>query len=230
MILFINDRPVRFVQKGDLFEKKELSKEVDAAAESFSPLHLFGHVVVINTPLSYLRSFYNHVKTLKRTHFESIIFIVPDKKKAKNLTKSFYTIVKAAGGIVKNDANELLMIHRLGKWDLPKGKMDKGEVSEQTAVREVEEECNIKVELRNKACTSWHTYTFKGKSVLKKTKWYHMKCLDDGNMKPQQEEDIEDVEWMDQAKIEAAILNTYLSIIYVLTKGKVLESNRIELL
>jgi 8-oxo-dGTP pyrophosphatase MutT (NUDIX family) len=137
--------------------------------------------------------------------------------------------VKAAGGIVKNDANELLMIHRLGKWDLPKGKMDKGEIPTQTAVREVEEECNIKVKLLDKACTSWHTYTFKGKSVLKQTKWYHMECLDDSEMRPQQEEDIEDIRWMDAAKVEAAILNTYLSIIYILTEGKILESNRIKL-
>ncbi|SOE20623.1 ADP-ribose pyrophosphatase YjhB, NUDIX family [Spirosomataceae bacterium TFI 002] len=229
MILFINDRPVRFKEQHELFELNEQYNEIDASVEKFSPLHLFGHVLIKNTPLSYIRSFYNHVKTLKRTHFDSITFIVPDKRKAKNLTKSFYTIVKAAGGIIKNDADELLMIHRLGKWDLPKGKMDKGEVPRQTAVREVEEECNIKVKLHGKACTSWHTYTFKGKSVLKQTKWYYMTCLDDSEMKPQQEEDIEDIQWMDSAKVEAAILNTYVSIIYVLTEGSVLKSNRIEL-
>lgn len=230
MILFINDRPVRFIQEGDLFEAKQPSNEIDASVEKFSPLHLYGHVLIKNTPLSYIRNFYNHVKTMRRTHFDSIVFVVTNKKKAKNLTKSFYSIVKAAGGIIKNDADELLMIHRLGKWDLPKGKMDKGEVPKQTAVREVEEECNIKVELLTKACTSWHTYTFKGKSVLKQTKWYHMKCLDDSKMKPQQEEDIEDIQWMDPAKTEAAIQNTYLSIVYVLTVGKVLASNRVELL
>lgn len=230
MILFINDRPVRYVQIGDHFEQKVDCKIIDASIEEFSPLHLFGHVVIRNTPLNYVRSFYNHVKNNRRTHFESIIFEVEDKKKAKNLTKSFHTIVKAAGGIIKNSQNELLMIHRLGKWDLPKGKMDKGEVPRQTAVREVEEECNISVELLSKACTSWHTYTHKGKSVLKKTNWYHMKCTNDSEMKPQQEEDIDDIQWMDDPKVEAACLNTYESILYILAKSKIQKSTRVELL
>jgi len=33
----------------------------------------------------------------------------------------------AAGGLVTNENNELLMIFRRGKWDLPKGKADEGE-------------------------------------------------------------------------------------------------------
>ena len=36
-------------------------------------------------------------------------------------------IIIAGGGIVTNELGELLMIFRRGKWDLPKGKLDKGE-------------------------------------------------------------------------------------------------------
>ena len=49
----------------------------------------------------------------------------------------------AAGGLVTNENNELLMIFRRGKWDLPKGKLDKGETIEECAIREVEEETGI---------------------------------------------------------------------------------------
>ena len=33
---------------------------------------------------------------------------------------------------------------RLGKWDLPKGKLDKGETIEECALREIEEETGAK--------------------------------------------------------------------------------------
>ena len=50
-------------------------------------------------------------------------------------------MIKAAGGVVENHKNEILMMKRLGHWDLPKGKADPGENSATTAQREVEEEC-----------------------------------------------------------------------------------------
>ena len=36
--------------------------------------------------------------------------------------------LKNIGGLVMNDKNKLLMIFRNGKWDLPKGKIEIGEV------------------------------------------------------------------------------------------------------
>ena len=35
-------------------------------------------------------------------------------------------IITAAGGLVFNQNDELLMIYRRGKWDLPKGKLEVG--------------------------------------------------------------------------------------------------------
>ena len=45
----------------------------------------------------------------------------PDYKQLKRDVKSLFTVVKAAGGVVRNERGEILFIHRRGKWDLPKG-------------------------------------------------------------------------------------------------------------
>jgi len=52
--------------------------------------------------------------------------------------KQYFKIQKAAGGkVLKED--KVLFIYRFNKWDLPKGKLEKGEAIEQCAVRESEE-------------------------------------------------------------------------------------------
>ena len=63
-----------------------------------------------------------------------------DLEKLKKAFFKHFTHIEAAGGIVENEKKELLFIYRLGKWDLPKGKVEKGESIAETAVREVEEE------------------------------------------------------------------------------------------
>src|SRR5690606_26317204 len=77
--------------------------------------------------------------------------------------KEKFRVIKAAGGLVKNGEGDYLFIFRLGKWDLPKGKVDPGESMKKAAVREVEEECGIKVDyLGQKIITSYHIYQMKG--------------------------------------------------------------------
>jgi len=89
----------------------------------------------------------------------------------EDLKKAFwkkFTIVQAAGGLVINKNKEVLMIFRRGKWDLPKGKLDKGETLEECAVREVEEETGLKnISLHKHLLTTFHTYHESGKFILK---------------------------------------------------------------
>ncbi len=54
-----------------------------------------------------------------------------------------FIIIQAAGGLVKNEQNEILFIFRRGKWDLPKGKNDGDEIPRECAVREVKEETGL---------------------------------------------------------------------------------------
>jgi 8-oxo-dGTP pyrophosphatase MutT (NUDIX family) len=137
----------------------------------------------------------------------------------KDLEQSF-KIVEAAGGVVSNPEGETLFIFRHGKWDLPKGKMEKGESYEECAVREVEEECGIHVHrLGNPLTTTYHTYLHKGREVLKRTAWFSMSCRDKEKPSPQEEEDITEVAWLSNAEIKRKVLNnTYHSIADLVTE------------
>ncbi|MEC3881745.1 NUDIX hydrolase [Parapedobacter sp. 10938] len=128
-----------------------------------------------------------------------------------------FKVIKAAGGLVKNGAGDYLFIYRLGKWDLPKGKLDPGESMKKAAVREVEEECGVTVGyLGQKIVTSYHTYHLKGEVVLKKTNWYEMGVNKVPKLKPQLEEDITEAVWLPKTKFGKVRKNTYPSIAEVL--------------
>jgi len=145
---------------------------------------------------------------------DSVTLVTKDKKALKEFVKSRFLIVKAAGGIVSKK-DKILMIYRLGKWDFPKGKFDKGETPEDCAKREVEEECAVKVKLGSQICKTWHTYTQNRRSILKKTYWYAMECVNDSAMKPQLEEGIEEIQWLIEADAKTALINSYPSMRYL---------------
>ena len=124
-----------------------------------------------------------------------------------------YTIIQAAGGIVKDELDRTLFIYRRGFWDLPKGKLDEGESLIECAKREVEEECGITVqEVTDQPFITYHTYEEKGSSILKETYWYPMKATNNQPLIPQTEEQIEAIEWADNKRIEALLQNTYTMI------------------
>lgn len=135
--------------------------------------------------------------------------------------KKSITLIEAAGGLVKNTAGHYLFIYRNNKWDLPKGKIEKDEKVKEAAVREVEEECGIKVsKLKDKICKTYHVYINRGDVVLKKTHWFNMDCKDRNKLKPQKEEGITDARWFEKHHIEPIIDNTFPSILDVLHKEK----------
>lgn len=106
--------------------------------------------------------------------------------------------IVAAGGVVKNDKGEFLLIYRRGYWDLPKGKVEKGEKIINAAKREVEEETGVRVEdIATEPFLTYHCYTLKGKQCIKETHWYDMVAQpNQGDLVPQLEEDIEVAAWV----------------------------------
>lgn len=113
---------------------------------------------------------------------------------------SIMKVLEAAGGIVYNQENKILFIHRLGKWDLPKGKLEPNEFLKAAAVREVEEETGLKeLVLENFVNNTFHIYREKrnGKDerILKSTYWFKMTYIGNDTPTPQIEEGITEVSW-----------------------------------
>jgi 8-oxo-dGTP pyrophosphatase MutT (NUDIX family) len=133
--------------------------------------------------------------------------------------QKLFRIIEAAGGIVSNSSGEILFIKRLGKWDLPKGKMEKGESREESAVREIEEETGLKdVELVQFINTTYHIYVERnGEKILKCTHWFEMDFNGEDTSKPQIEEGITEVAWKSTPQIENEVFpNTFKNIKLIL--------------
>jgi len=187
--VFVNERPIIFTNNKEDLEENYLR---DADGIDFKEL--------------VAQLFHNQINSLCIYH--------SDLKKMWTLFKASFKIEKAAGGLVYNDKDELLFIHRFGKWDLPKGHIEKGEGKKQAAIREVQEECGISaLEITNKLPTTYHMFERKGLMILKITYWYQMLSEDDGLLVPQEEEGIDQVCFKTKAKQEEALTNSYKNIV-----------------
>ncbi|MDB5021982.1 MAG: hydrolase [Pedobacter sp.] len=167
------------------------------------------------------KTFYKEVKKEAAEHY----VIINENPKAvwKSIKKSC-EVIKAAGGLVKNENDEYLFIFRNKRWDLPKGKVEKGEKMKQAALREVEEECGVKILQNNeKLCRTYHFYELSGKIVLKKTNWYNMTVKGSPKLIPQKEEGITRAEWLGQGQLQPVLDNTYPLIRDVLQKATLIQ-------
>jgi len=159
---------------------------------------------------------------LKKKSIDDIISIVKKHHKIylfhKNSEKLISTfkkkikVVKAGGGIVKNRNDETLFIYRRNKWDLPKGKMDKGETIDQTALREVKEETGVKnLSIIGFKMNTYHIFKKEKNFRLKVTSWYNMLSNYEGKFIPETKEGISKVVWKNNKKIKK-IKNTFPNI------------------
>lgn len=147
------------------------------------------------------------------------LFIITDKPhEVWNKFKSNYIEIIAAGGLVQNLKEELLIIKRFGKWDLPKGKIEKNESSETAALREVEEECGLKkLKILKQLESTFHIYKSPwhkkhNNLVFKETKWYLMSYAGNELPTPQIEEEIEEAKWVSILDLQYVLDNTYRSV------------------
>lgn len=214
MNLFINDIPVQIIDALVKPDKREFNTIINAINEPITKAKLLHRVWIKNAKVDEIDQLLDVLDTTAFSGLISLTLTVDDYEYVKTFVKKKFKIIKAAGGLVRKK-DKVLMIYRLKKWDLPKGKFDKGEKAKEAALREVEEECNITVELKHKICTTWHTYTMKRNRILKKTTWYAMDIIKDKNMKPQVEEDIEEVRWMTPKEVFHALDDSYNSIRFV---------------
>jgi 8-oxo-dGTP pyrophosphatase MutT (NUDIX family) len=225
MKLFINDKPIRVYSTSNKIERFKYSVFFDGSKELLST-DLVGDVLIERATTLQIERLFRLLEIKKLNKLKSISFLADDYEFMVQFIKDQFKLIKASGGVVMKD-HQILLIHRLGKWDLPKGKLKKKEDSQKGAKREVEEECSIKVVVKDKFCSTWHSYIRKGKRILKKTDWYVMDCSDDSNMRPQVEEFIEDVRWMHMKDAVKAVEKSYASIKDVVNEFYVLHSNSI---
>ncbi len=157
------------------------------------------------------------VDTLEKSpHYDGIIVLSNDLAGMWADFQSIFKLIEAAGGVVFNENQDVLMIYRLKTWDLPKGKIDQGETPEVAAVREIQEETGLNVvELGDFICHTYHTYTQKEKRILKKTHWYKMFTKEE-KLTPQYSEDIEVAEWRNLTDFLQSNPIVYLAILDVL--------------
>jgi len=214
MNLFINDIPIRIITKKEKRSLANYNYVLDVRKEMISKSSLRKHVLITRASEEHLNAVLNLMNSKVSSELLSLTISTDDYASIKLFLKKKFKIVKAAGGVIRKK-DKYLMMYRMKKWDLPKGKRDPGETNRQTAVREISEECNVEVTLGDKICTTWHTYRLNKKSILKKTKWYAMDLVDDSAMKPSLEENIEELRWMSKKDVTQALDNSYNSIRFV---------------
>ena len=115
--------------------------------------------------------------------------------------------------MVKNAKGEILFIFRNGKWDLPKGGMEKNETIEETSIREVEEETGVKnLVITEKLQKTYHIFKRNDRYKLKITQWFEMQSTFEGVLEGQAEEGIEKVEWVKPKDVSKLLENSYENI------------------
>ena len=194
--VFVNSKEIAFVSKA----------KAARLSDKYSPIEL-------DLPV-------NIIKKVKKMPSQSRVYLSLESPKSywTEFLHSFKNI-EAGGGIVQNNDGKVLFIYRKKKWDLPKGKLKKKELPRIGAIREVEEECGINgVEIVEKLCDTFHSYSIKDEIVIKKTHWYLMKYEGDETPVPEIEEDIEIAKWCNPSKLKKKLTESYPSIKAVVKK------------
>ena len=157
---------------------------------------------------------------INKPRFHAGIILGKDLQKIKEAFFKHFHLIQAGGGLVKNKNQEILMIFRREKWDLPKGKLDEGETIEQCAKREVEEETGLShIKIIKPIAITYHTYILFGKRNLKETHWYLMNAVGDEKLIPQTEEEITEIIWAKKEELSKYLMNTFPTIEMVLKEA-----------
>ena len=186
--VFVNDKP--------LFLTNEISKETDFQLFLLESVDIENLIVKI---------FQNKIQKAYLYH--------PDEREIMKTLKAKIPVSKAGGGLVHNKKGEVLFIFRGGKWDLPKGGMEKGEIIEETAMREVEEETGVNnLKITKKLQKTYHIFKRNGTYKLKITHWFEMISDFDGIPVGQLDEGIEKAVWLSPSEMPEALKNSYENI------------------
>ncbi|MCA6423341.1 MAG: NUDIX domain-containing protein [Flavobacterium sp.] len=197
--VFVNDKP--------LFLTNQIAKETDFQ------LFLLESVDIEQV---IIKMFQNKI--------QKAYLYYPDEKEILKKVKEKIPVCKAGGGLVYNKKGDVLFIFRNGKWDLPKGGIEKGEEIEDTARREVEEETGVNnLVISHKLQKTYHVFKRNGKYKLKITHWFEMRTNFEGIPVGQANEGIEKVAWFTPEQVKEALKNSYENIKLLFEEEKLLK-------
>ncbi|RTY91835.1 NUDIX hydrolase [Flavobacterium sp. GT3R68] len=197
--VFVNDKP--------LFLTNEIFKETD-----------FQFFLLDSVDIKHL------IVKMFRNKIQKAYLFHPDEKEIMKTLKAKIPVNKAGGGLVYNKKGEVLFIFRNGKWDLPKGGIEKKEEIENTAIREVEEETGVTgLRIKRKLQKTYHVFKRNGVYKLKIVHWFEMETDFEGTPLGQADEGIEKVEWKNPAQIQEALQNSYENIKLLFETEKLLQ-------
>ncbi len=204
--IFVNEKPIYLADHSNNILQHKINEG-----------HLFYDN---NTNLNYK----DIVQQLTKPNTSGIVILDKNLQQLLSEFQAAFKVIEAGGGIVQNQENEILFIYRRQKWDLPKGKLEKGETIETCAQREVEEETGVtNLTLKNKIGETYHIYQEKGEQIFKISHWFYFTCPSNQNTLAQTEEDITEVKWISPQDIEKPLQNTFQNINEIV--GKFLASN-----
>lgn len=157
------------------------------------------------------------IHEMEQPQIHAGIFYHPDMNALKKAFFKKFTLITAAGGLVTDEQEQVLLIFRRGKWDLPKGKLDAGETLEQCALREVEEETGLKnIQLKAPLTITYHVYHEGARMILKDSHWYRMQTKSGQTLRPQLEEQITETRWVPVPELHSYFSLSYPSVADVL--------------
>jgi ADP-ribose pyrophosphatase YjhB (NUDIX family) len=169
--------------------------------------------------LSELVDFYRKLKRIN-----TLFIFHYDIEELRDVFKSCFHSIEAAGGLIRDSRDRILIIKRRDKWDLPKGKLNKNENPRQAALRETEEECGLQnLQIRDQLISTYHTYILDEQHILKKTYWYDMLYTGTKEPVPETGEDITEIRWFKQDELSVVCTNTYLTVLDVLKYAKLVS-------
>lgn len=176
--------------------------------------HQQGNIFIDELSDNTVKSLLNKIRNVE---IQSAILYDKNFEQLKKRFFQHFHFIEAAGGLVKNKKDEILLIYRREKWDLPKGKLDEDETVENCAIREVKEETGLKdLQVIKPLESTFHTYVQDGKDILKETHWFLMEATGNEKLIPQTEEDISKILWVNKKELSNYMTNTFKTIEHVL--------------
>lgn len=128
--------------------------------------------------------------------------------------------IDASGGLTIDSEERIAFIFKNGRWDLPKGIIERNASAAETALCEVSEETGLlynQLRVLTELIPTVHISKFAKTKSIKRTRWFLIRCSSKNPVfHPQVEEGIEHCEWVPLWDLERPLANCPARIQYLI--------------